>query len=131
MGKLICHQKGNLFIKCKSCGYSWNTPVVMHQEVDDTCPNCGTHTQHHAVITVEGTKPTDSVDIPEFMDKPTNFITLSDEEYNAIINRNTLAIRKHYKLGFTSGLSLGLSIGFLILGIILFFLFAPMTILPV
>lgn len=130
MSKVVCHQAGNLFIKCKGCGYSWNTAVVIGQEVDDTCPNCGTHTQRIVEVRTMG-QAVNTVDIPEFMDKPTNFITLSDEEYNAMINRNALLIKKHYRLGFTSGLSLGLSIGFLILGIVLFFLFAPMTVLPV
>ena len=129
MGKLVCHQKGNLFIQCKSCGYSWNTAVVMHQEVDDTCPNCGTHTQHHAVITVEGTKPTDSVDIPEFMDDPQGFVTLTDAEYAAITEQNARLIKSHYKIGFNTGLSLGLSIGLLILVLVLSFLFAPMHML--
>lgn len=140
MVKLICHQKGNLFIKCKNCSYSWNTAVVAGQEVDDTCPNCGTYAQrdalitrhaiitHHDAIPVEGTKPTDSVDIPEFMAKPKEYTTLETYEYHSIV-------REHYKggrrvginLGFKSGLIWGLLIGLIILGIVLAILFVPIN----
>ena len=136
MVKLICHQKGNLFIKCKNCSYSWNTAVVAGQEVDDTCPNCGTHTQrdaiitrravitHHAAITVEGTKPTDSVDIPEFMSKSVETVTMPRTQLDYIIADN-------YELGKQKGLSIGISIGLVIMGIVLFFLSAPFSTLPI
>ena len=132
MGKLICHQKGNLFIKCKNCSYSWNTAVIMHQEVDDTCPNCGTDIQHHAVVIVEGSKPTDSIDIPEFMSKPKEVVTIPRTQLDYIIADNyELGLKAGFKKGKQKGLSIGISIGLIILGVALFLLFAPFFMLPV
>lgn len=117
-----CMQQGVLVLKCKNCSYTWNTEVEVGQQVDDTCPSCLTHTQRYAVIRPKEDIPV-SVDIPEFMSKPKEVITFEVDDLKALT-------KLHYDLGKQNGLSIGISIGLIILGIVLFFLFAPMTVLP-
>ena len=119
--KVICHQGGNLFTKCTKCEYAWNTPVVMHQEVEVVCPNCGNTDGGHLEVVH---KTMGHVNIPEFMSKPKQVVTYDIEDLQALV-------KLHYELGKQKGLSIGISIGLVILGVVLFLLFAPFSMLPV
>ena len=129
MNKIICHQSGALFIKCTKCEYSWNVPVVMHQEVEPVCPNCGNNDGKHLEAVH---KTTGHVDIPEFMAKPKEVVTIPRTQLDYIIADNyELGLKAGFKKGKQKGLSIGISIGLVIMGIVLFFLFAPFSMLPV
>ena len=128
--KIICHQDGNLFVKCTQCEYSWEVPVAMNQEVKVVCPNCGNTNGEYLEANLKTMGQ--AVDIPAFMSKPTKVVTMPEERLAYIIQDNyNMGFKAGDKMGKQQGFSNGLCVGLIILGIVLFFLFAPMTVLPV
>jgi len=126
--KVICHQGGSLFMKCNKCNHTWNVPVSMWDEVEVVCPNCKNEDGAHLEV-VHKTMGAATVDIPEFMAKPKQLITLEEKELTDFIDREAQIRIDKFNLGFRYGLCLGLLVTVIAIAIFMSILFIPLNVL--